>query len=84
MIFLSKCHCRLTNQDERKFEMHFRLFVHSAGGPEQTLLTEVKLRVRRRLYGGAIPVSAAFVLRVFTYKGLKAARWHSSECPGFS
>ena len=52
------------------------------GGPKHTLLTEVKLRLRRRLYGGAIPVSAAFVLRVFAYKGLKAARWRSPECPG--
>ena len=50
-----------------------------------TLLTEFKLCLWRMLYGGAILVSAAFpVLRVFTYKGLKAARWRLSECPGYS
>ena len=44
------------------------------GTASQTLVTEVKFRLWRRLYGGAIQMSALFILRVFNYKGLKAAR----------
>ena len=53
---VKKGHCRFANQIERKFQTHFRLFVVSVGGQNkdfgaalQTLLTGVKLRLRRRL-----------------------------------
>ena len=48
--------CRFANQDERKIETLFRYLVESVGSENknlgaasQTLLTDVKLRLRRRL-----------------------------------
>ena len=35
MIGLLKNQCGFVNQDDRKFETHFRYFVESVGGPEQ-------------------------------------------------
>ena len=57
MIGLLKSHWQFANQDKRKFGTYFHFFVDSvAGGParddgdaSQTSLTEVKLRLRRRL-----------------------------------
>ena len=41
------------------------------GAASQTLLTEVKLRLSRSLYGGAIPVSAAFFFARVYLQGLE-------------
>ena len=42
------------------------------GAASQTLLTEVKLRLGGRLYCGAIPVSAAFVIALVHLQGLES------------
>ena len=57
MIGLLTSHWQFANHDKRKFRTYFQYFVDSvAGGPvrddgtaSQTSLTEVKLRLRRRL-----------------------------------
>ena len=43
------------------------------GAASQTLLTEIMLRLCRRLYGGAIPVLAAFVFARVHPQGLEGS-----------
>ena len=56
MIGLLKIHCRFASEDERKFETHFGDSLSPFGAlnkdlgvASQMLLTEVRLRLQRRL-----------------------------------
>ena len=55
------------------------------GAASQTLLMEIKLYVSDAGYTVVrFQCQLRLSLRVFTYKGLKAARWRLSEFPDFS